>query len=280
MSLSVIVLTSPGREDNLRACLSALSQQNRLAEKIHIVDDGSQRGAAIVKAFQTELPLSYDWRPHDYCMSRSYNRAVKALSSERLVFLSGDILLNPQALSFYHEYYQALPPSAIWGYFGSHKPESVTSQLIPGRQVNIRDIRLWFTPEEKLTCPPEMFQHPQIYAWGGNWALSRSLFTAAGGFDERFSGWGYEDVAFANRLIAQGVPQAFAIDVWGEHQVHPEGEDSAVAKKNRERIGPLAPSRHEPGLLFHPGRTDLPQRLIKDYGVVAQVSGRGTEGGQ
>jgi len=261
MSLSVVVLTSVGREVHLRGCLRALAQQTVLPEQILVVDDGSAQGRAVVAEFEAELPLCYDWRPHDYCMSRSYNRAVAQLTAENLVFLSGDILLNPLALGFYADYFSALPPMAIWGYFGSHKQEVLASVLQPGAQVNLRDIRLWFGPDGRLSCREDMVRHPQVYAWGGNWALPRSLFLQAGGFDEDFSGWGYEDVAFANRLVQLGVPMAFAVDVWGEHQAHPDPEEAEVAQRNREKIGALAVAQQEPGLLYHPERTQLAQLL-------------------
>jgi GT2 family glycosyltransferase len=266
MSLSVIVLTSPGREDNLSACLRALAQQTQSAKHVLVIDDGSTGGRERVAEFEQDLPLVYDWRPHDYCMSRSYNRAVAQAQTEQLVFLSGDVLLNPQALAFYQEYFLALPATAIWGYFGSYKQSESLSCLVPERRVNLRDIRLWFTPNGDLSCRQDMVLHPQVYAWGGNWALPRSLFLKVGGFDEHFSGWGYEDVAFANRLVLADIPQAFAVDVWGEHQVHPDPEDAAIAARNRSQIGILARSRHEPGLLYHPERCHLAQLLRDDQG--------------
>ncbi len=266
MSLSVVVLTSVGREAHLRGCLRALAAQTLLADQILVVDDGSSQGHAVVAEFEADLPLRYDWRPHDYCMSRSYNRAVSQLSSEKLVFLSGDILLNPLALGFYAEYFAALPPAAIWGYFGSYKQEVLDSYLQPGVSVNIRDIRLWFTPEGRLSCREDMVRHPQVYAWGGNWALPRSLFVQAGGFDEDFSGWGYEDVAFANQLVQLGIPMAFSVDVWGEHQAHADPEETTVALRNRQKIGVLSPCLHEPGLLYHPVRTHLAELLNSVYG--------------
>lgn len=266
MSLSVIVLTSPGRETHLRRCLLALAQQTEPADQILVVDDGSAQGRAVVSEWQRDLPLIYDWRPHDYCMSRSYNRAVAQLQAEKLVFLSGDILLNPLALGFYEAYFEALPPTAIWGYFGSYKQEIVASYLQPNTQVNMRDLRLWFTPDGRLSCRSDMVLHPQVYAWGGNWALPRSCFVKAGGFNEAFSGWGYEDVAFANQLMHLGLPMAFAVDVWGEHQIHADPEMAEVAQSNRGKIGVLAPCLHEPGLLYDPQRTHLAQLLSQVYG--------------
>lgn len=280
MHLTVVVLTSPQRETHLQNCLRALAVQTLPASEIWVIDDGSTGGAAVVQAWRSELPLRYDWRPHDYCISRSYNRAMALIQNEYLVFISGDVLLNPAALAFYAEYYQILPPTAIWGYFGSHKPECVDSQLIPGCRVNIRDIRLWFQPGGRLSCPQDMVVYPQVYAWGGNWAISRQLFLETGGFNEAFQGWGYEDVAFANQLVQRGIPQAFAVDVWGEHQVHPGDEQAATVSRHRALVGPLIQAEQEPGLLYHPGRTRLFQLLQEDYKLALNSDGTGTDSGQ
>jgi glycosyltransferase involved in cell wall biosynthesis len=280
MQLSVIVLTSPGREENLDACLKALAQQDLAAAEIRVIDDGSAHGAQSVAKWSKELPLAYDWRPNDRCMSRSYNRAVAQTRCEKLVFISSDILLNPHSLSFYAEYYQALPPAAIWGYFGSYKADIRPSHLIPGRQVNCLDHRLWITPTGQINCPPQMIKQPQHFAWGGNWSLTRTLFMAVGGFNEHIQGWGYEDVEFANRLIQQQIHQIFAVDVWGEHQIHPEWSQASEMARNYAQIRNWASPAREPGLLYHPGRTRLVEHLYPTYSRCAEAGGNGTSAGQ
>lgn len=197
-----------------------------------------------------------------------------------LVFLSGDVLLSPKALAFYTDYYRELPFTAIWGYFGSYKLECVDSQLIPGCRVNIRDTRLWFQPNGRLTCPEDMVIYPQVYAWGGNWAIPRRLFIESGGFNEAFQGWGYEDVAFANQLIYRGIPQAFAVDVWGEHQVHPKDEHPVTVARHRRLVGPLVRTTQEPGLLYNPQATPLFALLCHAYKLDFNSGGIGTEAGQ
>lgn len=42
---------------------------------------------------------------------------------------------------------------------------------------------------------PEAFEH-QITSWAGCLVVPRVAFEAVGGYDERFTGWGYEDNAF------------------------------------------------------------------------------------
>ena len=42
-----------------------------------------------------------------------------------------------------------------------------------------------------------------------------------GGFDERYQGWGSEDVQFGLDLASRGYHLHFAVDFWAEHQVHP-----------------------------------------------------------
>ncbi|PKL74250.1 MAG: glycosyltransferase, partial [Candidatus Melainabacteria bacterium HGW-Melainabacteria-1] len=69
MSLAVIILTSPGREANLVACLQALKAQTLQGFELIVVDDGSEQGEAVVRtATAGWLDPLYLWRPNDYNM--------------------------------------------------------------------------------------------------------------------------------------------------------------------------------------------------------------------
>lgn len=264
MKLSVIVLTSRAREANLQHCLKALCAQEHQDFELIIADDGSQDGREIAHDFCRHWPrLShYDWRPHDYCMSRSYNRALAQVQTQNWVFLSSDVLLNPRALSYYALYLEKMPPGLIYGYFGNEREIEAESLWYPERRVNPVDSRFHFRPNGQLTCDPQIHQRPQSFAWGGNWALSGRLCPATRSlFNEDFVGWGLEDVDLANRLLAQGAPLSFSLDVWGEHQVHALQIDEEQYQKNQKALGPYAKAQHDIGLLYNPRDRRLFERL-------------------
>ncbi|MGV3522718.1 MAG: galactosyltransferase-related protein [Candidatus Sericytochromatia bacterium] len=259
--ISVIVLTSPGREDNLRACLQALCQQSWQDFEVVVADDGSSEGESVCRAFAGALSLRQLWRPHDACMSRSYNLAAAATRHPSWVLLSGDVLLNQNALGYYAVYLRALRDTVIYGYFGNQRDSVRASQVVWGRQVNLIDSRFEMAADGHMRCGTRLLTQPQAFAWGGNWALTRSLFESVGGFDEGFRGWGFEDVAFANRLLEKGAKLAFALDVWGEHQVHPWTPDPAQSAANQARVGNWSVPQTEPGLLYDRMRCQLAQAL-------------------
>lgn len=253
---AVIVLTSPGREDNLRYCLRSLRQQREQNFELIVVDDGSAAGQQVL-AQEWDSTCQYLWRSNDYCMSRSYNLAVAASTAAHLVFCSSDILLNPHALGYYRAYFHHHPDWVIWGYFGNVREDERASELFPGRRVNLLDSRLGFKANGAPACDPVMIPLPQAFAWGGNWALARTQFEASGGFDEGFQGWGLEDVDFANRLVRDGVQQAFSLDVWAEHQVHEWQAVLEVQQRNRARVGAFMPAQQEPALLYDARQSQL-----------------------
>lgn len=57
--------------------------------------------------------------------------------------------------------------------------------------------------------------------WSLNFAMRRETFLAAGGFDERYTGYGGEDTDFGKVLDEAGVPIAWIKGALAYHQYHP-----------------------------------------------------------
>ena len=242
MKLSVIVLTSPGREANLELCLRALAAQTQPAEQIILVDDGSAGGAGIVAQWQAQLPLQHDWRPNDANRSRSRNLGAAAAAHPGLVFLDGDMLVNPHALAYYRLYLCELQATAVFGYHGNLcVPDALAeSALIPDLRVHPADERFPYMDGE-LTAHPHLFTRPQDFTWSASFALHAEDFTALGGFDaERFQGWGFEDFDFGYRLVNAGQAIYFSLDVWAEASPHQRAWRNETEKaRNQGLITPL-----------------------------------------
>lgn len=262
MQLDVLIQTSPGRESNLDYCLQALKHQTIQDFGLIIIDDGSADGQAITQTqCQDWKRFQYLWRANDYCMSRSYNLGLQVSQADWVVMLSSDILLNPHAMGFYQQYASQLPAMLIYGYFGNIRDDIRPSQWFQQRQVNLKDERFAFDREGKLQFQQEMMIVPQHFAWGGNWAAPRQQLADVG-FNEAFRGWGLEDVDLANRWLAQGGQISFAIDVWGEHQVHPIPWNEERYAQNKAQLGGYVTPLQEPGLLYDAGFTRLDRTLL------------------
>ncbi|MBT9548271.1 MAG: glycosyltransferase [Candidatus Sericytochromatia bacterium] len=221
--LSVIICTSQGRESYLERCLSNLTQQTHSNFEVIIADDGSQNGIAIAKPFSAYFPLRYLHRKPDYCVSRSRNLAAAQAQGEILVFLDGDILLNPQALAAYSAHLSFRYQDLLYGYVGYLHHLQSPSFWFPGVQVNWWDSRFEWQ-DNRLVPNPKLFNHAYEMAWAGNFAIYRSTYLLLKGFDEAFQGWGGEDLDFAERAVNQGREVHFLLDAWAEHQIHDREE--------------------------------------------------------
>ncbi|PKL78677.1 MAG: hypothetical protein CVV27_02950 [Candidatus Melainabacteria bacterium HGW-Melainabacteria-1] len=259
MQLSVIVLTSPGREANLRACLSALAGQTQPPNQLIVVDDGSAGGEAIATA--SGLKLDYLWRVNDGNRSRGRNLGAQAARCQGLVFVDGDMILNPHALAYYRLYLQQLPTAAVFGYHGNLcTPTTLCpSAWIPGLQVHVADERFPYATGQNLRVHPHLSSRPQDFAWSASFALPAALFEAVGGFDaDRFGSWGFEDLDFGYRLVNAGVALHFSLDVWAEACPHPRAWTSEADKTRN--LGLITPLRREPqpaAILHDPRHSSL-----------------------
>lgn len=220
MKLSIIINTAPGREENLRACLYQLTQQQQQDFEVLVYDDGSSGAEAIADAFKNRLELRYFWRPNDMCLSRSRNLGAAEAQTDFWVFLDSDLLLNPFALTAYMDGFKR-EPDALWGgYFGHARNFIAPSQLVKGRFVNYLDKRYPVYSRHNVQVLPDLLANPGKWFWGGSMGIPAAIYRALEGFNEQFIGWGNEDADFAFRALEAGYPIHFNLDVWAEHQAH------------------------------------------------------------
>lgn len=224
LHFSVIVTTSPGREENLRGCLLQLARQSHLPTEVLVIDDGSKDAQAICQSATRPFPVHYHGRPNDCCVSRSRNLGAARAQAEFWVFLDSDMLLNPHGLEAYAEYLQAFPEHILYGYFGYQPEYLAPSFLLPEREVMWCDRRFEEYSPEGLVPASNMIRFPHEWAWSGNFALSKAAYLEIGGFNEAYRGWGGEDLDFAWRLLQTGREIHFFLDAWAEHQVHSRTE--------------------------------------------------------
>ncbi len=249
MKLSVILTTSPGREQNLAGCLTLLGRQQHLPDQVIVVDDGSAGGFEIIK--RSELKPDYLWRPNDCRVALSRNLGAEQAKHELLVFLDSDMLLNPLGLTAYVDYFESFPDHALYGYFGYAPEYRARSHLLTApvltssehqHQVLWCDKRFETYSPEGLVPASNMLRYPHEWAWSGNFALKRERYFNVGGFDPRYQGWGGEDLDFANRLI-QTTELHFFLDAWAEQQEHTRSERFHTLPDEHKEI--LYSSRYE-----------------------------------
>lgn len=266
MDLSVIVLTSPGRESNLQACLQAIERQTAVPDEIILIDDGSEGGERVAKSF--DLPLAYHWRPNDARLAWSRNQGARMASRRGLVFVDSDAILNPLALASYAAALDELPEHAIFGYHANVREATdlYPSAILNGLTVHAEDQRFPWIAGKGLTVHPHLLQRPMDFAWSCNFALRAEVFWAVGGFaEERFSGWGYEDVDLGYRLSDAGAAIYFSLDAWAETLPHSRSWDAVHKDKNKPLISPQHYHPRAVEILHDRDRAGLVQAWEKVY---------------
>lgn len=218
--LSVIISTSPGRQQHLFYCLKALQAQQDIHCEVIISDDGSEGMVEVISQFKTAFPLVYLPRPHDGNLSRSRNMGAAQARTPYLVFINTDVLLNPHALQAYYTQLTNHPQATLWGYVGCRKSSLAPSLWFPELSVNWLDFRFFPLGPHRWFINPDVQQAPYRLAGGHHFAMTRQVFEHVGGFHLAFQQWGDEDVEFALRSLLAGHPMCFLTDVWAEHMPH------------------------------------------------------------
>ncbi|MGV3524137.1 MAG: glycosyltransferase family 2 protein [Candidatus Sericytochromatia bacterium] len=267
-SLDVLISTSPGREDNLRACLEMLCRQSDRDFRVFVSDDGSRGGEQQVAEFATRLEITYHWRPNDLCVSRSRNLAAAGSRAEHLVLIDSDVLLNPAAISAYRAHFAAAPQHMVIGYMGNQPDRVAPSYWLPERRVHYIDKRLQIYGRTRLEMRSDFYTCTYRLGWSGNLGVSREAYRAVGGFDERYRGWGGEDAQFCFDLHKRGYRFAFSLDVWGEHQQHTRQERFHRLEKAGKRYTiPDENVGYRPEVLSHPDQRRGFLKAIFDHHI-------------
>ncbi|CAL7960726.1 conserved hypothetical protein [Gammaproteobacteria bacterium] len=237
LMISVIVSTY-NRPDALCLVLLALAQQDVKAFEVIVADDGStNKTKQVIESLKIKVDytLSHVWHEHsDFRAAQIRNKSVANASGDYLIFLDGDSI--PQT-SFVRQHQKL----AEENYFvagnrillSSDFTDSVLQKQLPLQQWNMWH---WFKgfcsgwTNRFLPILPlggRYWRYLRRTRWQGvktcNLGMWKKDFFAVNGFDESYSGWGYEDSDLAIRLIRNKVLRKdghFAVPVF--HLWHPE----------------------------------------------------------
>lgn len=215
IDLSVLVPTFD-RPGLLRSCLASLAAQEvpRGAFEVVVVDDGSGPAVAdevararAVMPDLVALRLDANAGP-----AAARNRAVDASSGALLLFVDDDIVAPPDLVARHlHHHAGRDDQLAVLGRVAWHPDLTVTPFM---RWLDRSGLQ--FAYETWLRDGP--VEPPYAAFYTANLSMSRAMFVAGGGFDERFPYPAYEDMELAWRLTGMGLRLEYRADALAYHR--------------------------------------------------------------
>jgi glycosyltransferase involved in cell wall biosynthesis len=264
-----LVITTYERPDALAAVLASAARQTLAPSEIVIADDGSGESTrTLVAGFaaRAPVPVRFVSQPHaGFRLTRLRNLAIAATTAEYLVFVDGDMMLDPRFIADHARL-------ARTGWFTQgvrvRADAELTRMLIadPATPVTFSGKglgglrRLYLLHYPALTALVRGVANTFIAIKGCNQAYWREDLVRVNGFNEAIQGWGPEDKELCARLLYAGVRrQTLLFGGIAVHLEHPPAARERLAANRAVLTDTLRKrkKRCETGLDAHLGRNLL-----------------------
>ncbi len=223
LSVTVVIPAHNGGELVL-ACLERILPQCAPGDRVVVVDNGSWDGTsgAVARLFPSVHLIT---RRCALGFARACNLGTSQATTDALLFVNQDLLLASDGLARLKESHRARPNAVLGAVLLG--PEGTTVQHAGGI---ILPNGITTHPHRGMArdaLPREGFIASD-YVTGALFFVSRAVFEALGGFDERFSPAYFEEADFCVRAVARGARNLVALGVSARHfEATVMGRDSA-----------------------------------------------------
>jgi GT2 family glycosyltransferase len=216
LRLSVVVPTY-NRSEVLRVCLASLARQTLSSDQFEVlvVDDGSTDDTeSVVGSFRGALPVRYLRQPQNRGRAAARNRGIREASGDVVVFVDSDVFPVPGFLAAHRSVHLASPRAVGRG------PLLLTSHL-----------------DDPFGKPPLLPDPSPAFLDTANASVRREHLLAAGGFDEEFRHYGWEDADLGLRLRRMGLRRVYDRRALAYHYQPPATPESVpeLLQKEEER---------------------------------------------
>ena len=216
MRLSVVVPTY-NRSEVLRVCLASLARQTLSSDQFEVlvVDDGSTDDTeSVVRSFQGALLVRYLRQPHNRGRAAARNRGIREATGDVVVFVDSDVFPVP-------------------GFLAAHRSVHLASPRAVGRGPLLLTNHL----DDPFGKPPLLPDPSPAFLDTANASVRREHLLAAGGFDEEFRHYGWEDADLGLRLRRMGLRRVYDRRALAYHYQPPATPESVpeLLQKEEER---------------------------------------------
>ena len=216
MRLSVVVPTY-NRSEVLRVCLASLARQTLPSDQFEVlvVDDGSTDDTeSVVRSFQGALLVRYLRQPHNRGRAAARNRGIREATGDVVVFVDSDVFPVP-------------------GFLAAHRSVHLASPRAVGRGPLLLTNHL----DDPFGKPPLLPDPSPAFLDTANASVRREHLLAAGGFDEEFRHYGWEDADLGLRLRRMGLRRVYDRRALAYHYQPPATPESVpeLLQKEEER---------------------------------------------
>jgi glycosyltransferase involved in cell wall biosynthesis len=283
-----VIITTYNWPSALNLVMQALSKQTVLPAEILIADDGStQETKEIIDQIKTQfpIPVQHIWQPDEgFRASAIRNKALAKASGDYIVFMDGDCIPRDNFIEMHGKlaepgFFVAGNRSLLTQNFTAKLlSQATTVQAQASQTFNASVLFSWslfqcflvrlqghcnrFLPF--LTLPGHRWRKRNPTQWEGakgcNLGIWKMDLIRINGWEERFSGWGFEDSDLVIRLIRIGIRRKdgrFALPVI--HLWHSENDRS----RQKENWNLLLATQHK-------------QRWVAEQGLDEMRTAHGT----
>jgi len=177
----------------------------------------------VVSIPDSELVVGYDY-DESMNRSRARNNAFLQANGEFLVVLDADTYISKESIDEAVELVKSRNTWVVPYHYYYNLTQEFTDKIFDNKNISVCD------DEKSLD-----YEH-KLLSWAGALVLTREMYNDAGFYDERFMGWGWEDVAFRLKLD-NTIGKHLRCGSHICHLWHPRGESDFNTKqelKNRD----------------------------------------------
>jgi len=247
--------------------------------EVVVIDDGSSDGThQIVNDYAERFAhFVYVYRARDErsCRSRTRNLGIRQASGDVVVFLDSGVLVGEQFTNIVAARLAELPSRVLYHRIAGLEVDPQQDDMSPLQRERLTPDNLPAVVERLSAVPgwgderegvaranaDDLSRLVLPWAYGMTCAMSvpAELLRQAGGFEERFLGWGCEDVEFALRLHQAKAVFHFEREACALHLPHPKAHtkkhsrshaDNAILLHKLYGIVPTELMLMYPGLFF------------------------------